>query len=135
MKYYQAPDSGSHVYIPYPFASSYKPNEPLYLTEGEFKSLALVEENYQSASLPGFYGYSSDRTTKTKALLPDFKELLGIYKPKKVFFIGDADTSLNIGFSIATLNLAKLIAPIPLFLPRLSISGRKGIDDLKESLT
>ena len=125
MKYYQAPDSGSHVYIPYPFASSYKPNEPLYLTEGEFKSLALVEENYQSASLPGFYGYAHGE------LLPDLEALLDKAQPSKIYFIGDSDTCLNYRFSVAACKLAALVAPIPVLLPRLPINGQKGIDDLK----
>ncbi len=127
MKYYQAPDSGSHVYIPYPFASSYKPNEPLYLTEGEFKSLALAEENYQSASLPGFYGYAHGE------LLPDLEALLDKEQPSKIYFIGDNDTCLNHLFSVAVMKFAEMVNPIPVFLPRIPLDKPKGIDDVKEA--
>ena len=125
MKYYQVPDSGSHVYIPYPFVERYKSGEPLYLTEGELKTLALAEEGYPSAALPGFYSYAHGE------LLPELKALLNKLQPSKIYFIGDNDTSLNFRFSIAAVKLAELVAPIPVFLPRLPLNGPKGIDDFK----
>lgn len=127
LKYYQEKDSGCHAYIPYPFVGRYKPGEPLYLTEGEFKSLALIEDDYQSAALPGFYGYAHGE------LLPELKSLLDKIKPSKIYFIGDSDTCLNYRFSVAAYKLATLVAPIPVLLPRLPLNGPKGIDDLKEA--
>lgn len=136
-KYHQEGKTSSYIYISPGFALRFNNGrlEFLIVVEGEFKALSLFEDGYSAIAFPGFYGYSSDRATNMKALLPDLKELLDIYMPKKVFFLGDADTSVNIDFSIAALNLARLIAPIPLYLPRLPISGEKGIDDVKEALS
>lgn len=129
MKYYQAPDTGSRVYMPWTFLDRYKPHEFLYLAEGEFKCLSIAEEGYQSAALPGFYGYAHGE------LLPELKALLDKLRPSKIYFIGDNDTCLNFRFSIAAVKLAELVSPIPIYLPRLPLNGPKGIDDLKETLT
>jgi len=125
MKYYQPPDSGSHVHIPYPFAGSYKPDEPLYLTEGEFKSLALAEDGYNSAALPGFYGYQDGE------IIPELKELMDAITPSRIYIVGDNDTSMNHLFSVAVMRFAMMVHPIGVFLPRIPLDMSKGIDDVK----
>lgn len=127
-KYTQATKSGSHAYL-VPFIREFKEGLDLFLTEGEFKCLALIESGYQAVALPGLYGYVEDE------LLPELKAALDFLKPSRVFFIGDSDTCLNYLFSIAAVKLAELIKPIPLLLPRLPLIGPKGIDDLKEELS
>jgi hypothetical protein len=128
-KYSQATNSGSHAYLPFPFIQEFKQGIDLFLTEGEFKNLSLVESSYQAVGLPGLYGYAHGE------LLPELKAALDFLKPSRVLFIGDSDTCLNYRFSIAAVKLAELIKPIPLLLPRLPLNGTKGIDDLKEALS
>ncbi len=135
-KYHQERDTAAYIYIPSGFAVKFCSShlEFLIVVEGEFKALSLFEDDYPAIAFPGFFGYSSDRTVNTRELLPDLKELLDVYTPGKVYFVGDGDTSLNVKFSIAALNLAKLLDPIPLYLPRLPLNGPKGVDDVKEAL-
>ena len=128
-KYLQAPDSGSHAYVPFPFIQEFKQGIDLFITEGCFKCLSLVEAQYQAVALPGLFAYAHGE------LLPELKAALDFLKPSRVLFIGDSDTCLNYRFSIAAVKLAELIKPIPLLLPRMPLNGPKGIDDLKESLS
>ncbi len=128
-KYSQATNSGSHAYLPFPFTKEFKQGIDLFITEGCFKCLSLVETTeYKAVALPGLYGYAHGE------LLPELKAALDFLKPSRVLFIGDSDTCLNYRFSIAAVKLAELIKPIPLLLPRLPLNGPKGIDDLKESI-
>ena len=63
------------------------------------------------------------------------KDAITHLQPEKIVFVGDSDTSLNYRFSIAAVNLAKLVAPIPVLLPRLPLNGPKGIDDVREAVS
>ncbi len=129
-KYLQAPNSGCHAYLPFPFIQEFKQGIDLFITEGCFKCLSLAETTkYQAVALPGLYGYAHGE------LLPELKAALDFLKPSRLLFIGDSDTCLNYRFSIAAVKLAGMIKPIPLFLPRLPLNGPKGLDDLKESLS
>jgi len=127
-KYHQESGSGCHPYMPSMLNGKWIQGQELFLTEGEFKTLALSESGYQTIGLPGFYGYSDGE------ILPELAEALDFLKPSSVLFIGDSDTCFNFRFPVAAVRLAKLIAPIPLMLPRLPLTGPKGVDDVKETL-
>lgn len=127
-KYHQALGTGSHAYLPFPFAEDYKAGKPLFLTEGEFKCLSLAESGYQAAALPGFYGYTNGE------IIPELKELIDAVPPSKIYFIGDNDTCLNHLFPVAVMRFAEMVYPIPVYLPRIHLDMPKGIDDVKADM-
>ncbi len=133
MKYFQPPNSGVHAYLPpSDLLKDDGAASDLFLTEGEFKALALIDAGYLAVGLPGFFAYTSDEGRHV--LLPELKCFLDRMRPPRIFFVGDSDTALNHYFSIAAVTLAELVSPIPVLLPRLPLGGPKGVDDLKEAL-
>lgn len=127
MKYFQHKGSKLHIYFPKDFDANYK--DSLVLVEGEIKALSLVEAGIPAVALIGFYGFQTDRK-----LLPELVHLLDDLKPKRLFFLGDSDTSHNWQFTDAAIKMAKLVTPIEVFLPRIPIDMQKGIDDVREAI-
>lgn len=127
-KYWQPPGSGYQVYF------SHRPlnvSEELYGTEGECKTLAMVEEGYQSIGLGGLYGYTNENGNHQ--VLPALYEAVRFVQPKVFTFIGDSDTVLNIDYYRSAHFLASLFPEILVRLLQLSWRGPKGIDDLREA--
>ena len=67
-------------------------------------------------------------------MLPDLKQLLAKFPSIKVlYFLGDADTTFNYGFSLEATELAKVLpATVELKLPRIPVGGGNGIDDCRQ---
>jgi hypothetical protein len=129
-KYTQAGGVGAHGYIP----RCFKPVKGgiLYIPEGEFKTLSMIEAGYCAA---GAGGINNCAVLGGGALAPELAEAIAVCQPKAVAFVGDADTSLIPAFSNAMLQLARLIHPVPLLLPRLPVNAPgKGIDDCRAVL-
>ena len=134
-KYHQRGGSGVHIYIPPGFTMQFAAVLAyIIIIEGEAKALSLFEAGYPAIGLPGFYGYSTNKETREKIVIPEFEHILKRYSPKVIYFLGDNDTCLNYRFSIAAVRLAELVAPVPVLLPRLPLDGPKGIDDLREEM-
>ena len=88
-RYSQPFQSGMHAYLPpFPFAKG----EDLFVTEGEFKALALSEAGYNAVALPGLYCYSDHE------ILPDLAQAVALIEPPTIFFVGDADTVFNLDY-------------------------------------
>lgn len=130
-KYHQAVGSGVHAYVP-PGLREAAPGGDLFLIEGEFKALALTEAGFPAVGLSGFFGFA---LKGGEELAPELVEVLERLKPARVFFCGDSDTALNYQFAFAAIRLAKLLAPLPVLLPRLPYDGPgKGADDCRHAL-
>lgn len=132
-KYLQSKGSKPHIYIPKGLSGLN--TDELVVVEGEIKALSLVEEGIAAVGIGGFYGLASK-----KVLIPEVKDLLISLSVKKVYFLGDNDTSVNSQFSDAALVYSKLLhsvnptSPISIYLPRIPLDKPKGIDDVKGKL-
>jgi hypothetical protein len=130
-KYYQEPDSGSHVYFTHlPLA----PAPKLYATEGEFKCLALREAGFQAFGLPGLHCYTHEDPDIPPILLPGILEALQVTNCLRVCFIGDSDTLTNLEFFRSAGVLSQGIPyGVDVEIVQLPLEGPKGIDDLRAS--
>jgi len=99
------------------------------LFEGEFKYLSAYEEGLAGLGLPSFFVYC--REGDTRRLLPEIRDAIKSVRPEKIFFFGDSDTATNLQFSASALFLTQTVRPLEVYLPRLSIAGPKGFDELK----
>jgi DNA polymerase-1 len=121
-RYSQPFQSGMYAYLPpFPFAKG----EDLYLTEGEFKGLALCEAGYNAVALPGLYCYCD------QVLLPELRDAVELIAPPTIFFIGDADTLFNLDFYRSAAFLADAFPNIPVRLIQPPLDGPKGVDDVR----
>jgi Domain of unknown function (DUF3854) len=130
-KYYQEPDSGSHIYFNHiPLA----PAPKLYTTEGEFKCMALREAGLQAFGLPGLHCYTHEDPEVPPILLPGILEALQVTNCLRVCFIGDSDTLTNLEYFRSAGVLAQGIPrEVGVELLQLPLGGPKGIDDLRAS--
>lgn len=129
-KYTQPGGVGAHGYIP----RSFKPIKGgiLYIPEGEYKTLSMIEAGYCAV---GAGGINNCAVKGGSALVPELVEAIKACEPKAVAFVGDADTALIPAFTPSMLQLARLIGQVPLLLPRLPVDAPgKGIDDCREVL-
>ena len=129
-KYTQPGGVGAHGY----FARCFKPVKGglLFFPEGEYKTLSMIEAGYCAV---GAGGINNCAVKGGGALVPELAEAIKVCEPKAVAFVGDADTALIPAFSKAMLQLARLIHPVPLLLPRLPVNAPgKGIDDCRAAL-
>lgn len=130
-KYHQAFGTGVHAYLP-PGLIDVPAGRPLCAIEGEFKAMALMEAGFPAIGFSGFFGFAEKGGEK---LVREFNEVLKQLKPSHIFFCGDADTALNYQFSVAVVRAAKLVAPLPILLPRIPLNGPgKGADDCRQVL-
>jgi len=104
-KYHQKFGSPVRAYLP-PGLLEFPKGTPVYLIEGEFKALALVEAGYLAIGLGGIYGFGRQKST---VLLEEVKAVLDHFQPKLVYFVGDSDMCTNFQFSDAAIKLHNLI--------------------------
>jgi len=129
-KYTQPGGVGAHGYIPRCFIITLK-DGILYIAEGEFKTLAMIEAGYCAV---GAGGINNCAVLGGGALAPELAEAIKACQPRAVAFVGDADTALIPAFSKAMIKLARLIS-VPLLLPRLPVNAPgKGVDDCRAVL-
>jgi hypothetical protein len=132
MKYYQAKGSISHGFLPVGLKELAGRWPWLLLTEGDFKSMAMVEAGYPTVGLTGINNIA---VNDGKEMIAELKAAIALFQPQRIYFVGDNDTGHNYLFSSAAIKLRELVAPIPVFLPRFPWdSPDKGLDDLRESL-
>lgn len=130
-KYHQAFGTTVHVYLP-PGLATILPDGVLTIVEGEFKAIALMEAGFPSVGISGFFGFAEKGGER---LLSELSMIIERLKPRCVFFCGDSDTALNYQFAIAAVRAAKLLAPLPVLLPRIPFGGPgKGADDCRQAL-
>ena len=130
-KYHQAFGTGVHVYLP-PGLEDLRTGGDVPCVEGEFKAMSLTEAGFPAIGVSGFFGFAQKGG---EALLPELAALIARVKPARIIFSGDSDTALNFAFSVAAVRFAKLVHPIPLYLPRIPLNGPgKGADDCREQL-
>jgi hypothetical protein len=138
-KYHQEPGSGVYAYFPpgfFPHHHDCKFNLPLnsvFLPEGEFKALSLLEFGIYAIGLPSFVVYLRDQN-EHRRLLRDLQVTFSREKIQAIYFLGDADTATNFEFSRQATFLAGAAFPAKVFLPRIPLSSPKGIDDCREAL-
>ncbi|MEI6078071.1 MAG: DUF3854 domain-containing protein [Verrucomicrobiota bacterium] len=131
-KYHQAAGTTVHAYLPPGVAEERNVGGDLGIIEGEFKSLSLMEAGFPAVGISGFYGFGRKDNA---GLVPELAAVLERRQPKRILFCGDADTTLNYNFALAAVRLAKVIQPLPVFLPRIPLDGPgKGADDCRAKL-
>jgi hypothetical protein len=126
-KYTQAPNSGVHVYFPH---LPLEPCSRFFITEGEFKTLALREAGYQSCGLPGLFCYTRDANNNPQ-ILPELWEAVRFVHPTELYFVGDSDTWTNLDYYRSGHFLAVSFPRISVRLLQVPLGGPKGIDDLR----
>jgi hypothetical protein len=132
MKYYQAGGTIVHAYLPPMVTGTTNEGGDLFIIEGEFKSLSLTEAGFPAVGISGFYGFG---LKGGEALVPELAAVITQRKPTRILFCGDSDTALNYAFSHAVVRLAKLVDPLPVWLPRIPLNGPgKGADDCRAAL-
>jgi len=104
-KYHQEEKSTYRAYLP-PALVEFPKGTPLYLIEGEFKALALVEAGFCAVGLGGIYGFGRD---KSNVLLEEIRAVLEHFQPHYVHLVGDSDMCTNYQYSDAAIKLHKLI--------------------------
>jgi hypothetical protein len=138
-KYDQDPGSGVYAYYPPGhFRRNGVPSrfglasDTIFLPEGEFKALSLLESGVWAVGIPSFTVYSKDESGNRR-LLRDLQVTLGKEKPSAIYYLGDSDTATNFEFARNAEFLASAVNPAKVFLPRIPIDRPKGIDDCKEA--
>jgi hypothetical protein len=104
-KYHQERKSQVRAYLA-PGLMEFPKGAPVYLIEGEFKALALVEAGYLAVGLGGIHGFCRNHGA---VLNEDVKVVLDHFQPELVHFVGDSDMCTNYQFSDAAIKLHKLI--------------------------
>jgi archaellum biogenesis ATPase FlaH len=145
-KYDQPKGSAVHVYLPPTLQDLLDSNTgdiipvgSCCLCEGEFKATALACMRIPAIGLPGLYACKAIRDeygrTIAKEILDDLLAVIRVKNIKTLFFIGDADTAHNFLFSFEAwaLAVAARKVGVEVYLPRLDVSGPKGVDDLRET--
>jgi hypothetical protein len=145
-KYDQPKGSGVHVYLPPTLQDLLDSNTgdiipvgSCCLGEGEFKATALACMRIPAIGLPGLYACKAIRDengrTIAKEILDDLLAVIRVKNIKTLFFIGDADTAHNFLFSFEAwaLAVATQKVGVEVYLPRLDVSGPKGVDDVRET--
>lgn len=132
MKYYQREGTTVHNYVQ---PSISLVNGDLILVEGEFKSMSLTEAGFPAIGLSGFYGWGKKNCQlpgEPRELVPSFAEVLERLKPRRLVYVGDADTATNSGFWTAMPELA-FWTKLPVALPRIDYAAPngKGVDDIR----
>ena len=130
-KYHQQKYTGVHAYLP--IGLNHCPSgRELYVIEGEFKAICLVEVGFSAVGIPGFYGHSKPGN---KGLVPELETAISHLRPYRIIFCGDSDTLLNYQFIDSAIKFAGLVEHIPIFLARIPLNGPgKGADDCREVL-
>jgi hypothetical protein len=139
-KYHQPEGSGVYAYYPPGhFRRNGTPSrfgldeDVIFLVEGEFKALSLLEVGVWAVGIPSFTVYQKDENGNRR-LLRDLQVTLGKEKPSAIYYLGDSDTATNFEFSRNAEFLASAVNPTKVFLPRIPINKPKGIDDCREEL-
>jgi len=134
-KYLPPRGTSYHPYIPYGLAELTKTNKELVVVEGEIKAICLVEEGIPAIGMAGFSGLLKKGA---KAFVPELPPLLASLGIKKIYLLGDNDTSINWLFADAAFKYSTLFhccsPSIPLLLPRIPLGKAKGIDDMKAAI-
>lgn len=104
--------------------------DSLTITEGEFKALSLLEAGIPAVGIGGISCAFHDDD-----LVPGLREVFRENPWKRIYFLGDGDTSLIFDFSREAVKLGRKVSPIPVLLPRIGLDGPgKGIDDVREAI-
>ena len=130
-KYHQRCGTSVHAYLP-PGLDRIGPGGELFVIEGEFKAMSLMEAGFPAVGISGFFGFAVKGGEK---LVPELAEVIKRLKPSRVLLCGDSDTALNYQFAVAAVRAARLLHPLPVVLPRIPLNGAgKGADDCREAL-
>lgn len=156
-KYHQRAGSKVHNYIQDGLTLH---NGDLIFVEGEFKAISLTEAGFPAVGTSGFHSWGknikfipglpledrdeTDVLTKKekeqglghKVLHRETVQLLKKLSPKRVVFVGDPDTALNLSFGNAMCSFADLLPELPLAIVRIPYDAPhgKGVDDIRESM-
>jgi hypothetical protein len=123
-KYLSPKGSGAQLFIP----QGQTFGEKLIIAESEFKAAALAEAGVPTVGIGGI----CSAMTGGK-LIPELERLIAKHPPKRIFFLGDADTALIYDFAREALKLAQCLqSSIPVQAPRIPVNEPNGIDDCRE---
>lgn len=132
-KYLQEPNSGVMAYFP-PIVDwndvMGDPEQPIIITEGEFKAAKACKEGFNCLGLGGVSSFQSSRYGMP--LLPELKDI--IWAKRVVHIIYDSDILTNQNVVSALNALAETLAlegamPYIVKLPAISENGKTGLDD------
>ena len=107
-KYHQAFGTGVHGYVT-PGLSSVAPGDDLFVIEGEFKALSLMEAGFPTMGISGFFGFAAKGG---EALVTELAVVIERLRPARVFFCGDSDTALNHQFAVAAVRVLSALSPL-----------------------
>lgn len=126
IKYLQPKRSGVRIYFPLATLDAVlRMAAPLYLVEGEKKSLAVAQEGYPAVGLAGIEGW---HLAGSRALHPDLDDI-GV-RGRVVNVIPDADVRTNPAVRAAVLRLGAALAARGATAKLVRVpAGFKGIDD------
>jgi hypothetical protein len=96
-KYHQALGSHVHAYLPFGLADVPRESD-LFVIEGEFKALSLMEAGFVAVGVSGFFGFAMKGGD---AVVPEFMDVLEHLAPKRIFFCGD-DAADALRYLVAT---------------------------------
>ena len=131
-KYLSPAGEGCQLYHPPLLRALLLPGCVLCVTEGEFKSMSLVEAGFPCVGIGGISSACPKNDAGDPTLLPALVALIAEVRPSKLAFIGDSDTALIPDFAREAVKIAKL-AGLPVVLPRIPLDAPgKGPDDLRD---
>lgn len=108
VKYLQKKDSGVHLYQPPGIQERlYDTNTPLYITEGEKKSLKAVQEGLCCIGLGGIWNW---KESKKEGLIPDFKKIPML--DRQVYIVPDSDFVSNPSVLLAVYSLGNALSKL-----------------------
>jgi hypothetical protein len=130
-KYVQPIGTPPRAYLPscVPWKDVIKGNEPIILTEGEFKAACAAKHGYNAIGLGGVYAWKSKRLGV--AFLPELAKI--DWKERPVYLIFDSDIHWKPPVRQALIALADELVlqgakPFQVLLPSIS-NGKAGLDD------
>lgn len=129
-KYHQLGGTSPHAYLPAALRNGLDCSDALVVVEGEHKASSLCEAGVAAVGIGGFYGFQKKGG---ECLNPELADILKKKNPRKVLFLGDADTAHNSQFANAAVRFSRLTG-MPILLPRIPINQSKGVDDIRAQM-
>lgn len=136
-KYDQRAIPGVHVFTP-PNFTEHEKGKPLFVIEGEFKSMALAESGLCAVGICGICG-AAQTTDGEPQLNLELVDLLRHQEPETLVFAGDSDVVLNNQFASEAVKFRRLICGSNQFssvktfiVTKPPFTEAKGFDDCRQ---
>jgi hypothetical protein len=134
LRYTNEPEAGIAAYMPRTldwFDIAGDPDQPLIITEGEFKAAKACKEGFPTIGLGGVFNFRSPKTGVP--FLPELEEFDWV--KRYVYICYDSDFRTNSNICLAMNQIAEELHergafPLVVSLPDLLEDGKTGLDDL-----